>query len=130
MRYINLLTRVSRVRTTHCFLYNNTIIFAVPRPLIRKAVGGSGKNIKELQKTIGKRVKIIGEVRGPQDLERFIQDLVDPATFKSVDINGEQIIINSGNRTKAATLIGRNKIRLDELAKIIMDVFGKELKII
>ena len=49
MRYLNLLDKESRVRTTTCFVYNNTIIFAVPPYLVSRAIGPNALNTKKLQ---------------------------------------------------------------------------------
>ena len=130
MRYINLLDRVTRVKTKRCFYYNGTVIFAVPFGFVNRAVGAGGKNIKHMQRVIGRRVKVVREPESETDAERFLKDVVDPMEFKSIEIKGDFIIISAGSRSRAATLIGRSKIKLEELNKIVKDNFGKELKII
>lgn len=129
MRYINLFDRVARVKTSKCFVYNNTIIFAVPASLISQAIGVGGRNIKYINLQLGKRVKVIGEPAGIRDIGRFIHDVVSPLNFRSLEIKDREVIINAGSHTKAA-LIGRNKVRLAELSQILEDNFGKELRII
>ena len=129
MRYINLLDKVSRIKTKKCFIYNNTIIFAVPSKLISRAIGPKGKNIREMQEKLGKKIKIIKEADDVGDAERFVKDIVEPVTFVSLEIREGEIVITAGARSKAA-LLGRNKRRLAELSKILEDNFGKELKII
>jgi hypothetical protein len=39
IRYANLFSKITRVRTNHCFEYNNTIVFAVPRRFIGQSIG-------------------------------------------------------------------------------------------
>lgn len=129
MRYINLLDRVARVKTRHCFIYNNTIIFAVPRDLMSKAIGNQGKNVRVIQDMLGRKIKIVREARGLEDLQQFIQDVVDPVGFRSLEIKDNEVIITAGGQSKAS-LIGRNRARLIELAQIVQDNFGKELKIV
>ncbi len=129
MRYINLLDRVSKVKTRRCFDYNNTIIFAVPARLVSKAIGNNAANVRILQEQLGKRIRIVKEAESLADLERFTRDIIAPVGFKSVELQEDCVVINAGNTNKAA-LIGRNKRRLDELALIIKDVFDKNLKII
>ena len=46
-----------------------------------------------------------------------------------VEVFRDEIVINSNKQSKAA-LIGRDKVRLIELSKIIKDFFGKSLKIV
>jgi NusA-like KH domain protein len=129
MRYINLLNSVSNVKTRRCFIYNNAIIFAVPSKLVSKAIGPRGKNIKELQEKLGKKIKIIKESNGTEDAERFVKDIVEPVTFVSLEVREDGIVLTAGSRSKAA-LLGRNKRRLAELSQILEDNFGKELKIV
>ena len=128
MRYINLLNKISRVKTRKCFIYNNIIIFAVPSRLVSKSIGPAGKNVKLIQEKLGKRIKVIKEAEGIGDVERFVEDIVEPVTFVSLEVKGDGVIITAGIRSKAA-LLGRNKRRLAELSKIIEDYFGKELRI-
>lgn len=127
IRYLNLFEQETRVRTKNCFEYNNTIIFAVPPQLVSKAIGEQGRNIKNMSETLGKKIKVVSlPYRGVGD---FISRIVEPITFRSVEISGNEVIINAGRQSKAA-LIGRNKARLDELNNIIKEYFGKEVRII
>lgn len=130
MRYINLLDKVSRVRTSKCLMYNNMIIFAVPKMLISRAIGPNASNIRALQEKLGKRIRIIAEPEGNKDMQRFIEDVIAPVRFKSMEITPEGAVINSGNTQVKAALLGRNKKRLEELTKIVKDNFNLELRII
>jgi len=130
MRYINLLDKTSRVKTRKCFLYNNSIIFAVPKALMSKAIGADASNIKKLQEKFGKRVRVIKEPANIEDAQRFISDLITPIKFKSLEIKDKQIIISAGGTQNKAALIGRNKRRLIELKQIVEDTFHLDLKII
>jgi len=130
MRYINLLDRATRVKTTKCFNYNNMIIFAVPAHMISQAIGPNANNIKNIQDQLGKKVKIIKEPQGIDSAQEFIEDIVAPVKFKSLEIKAPEIIIVAGNMQNKASLLGRNKKRLDELSLIVKDTFNLDLKII
>ncbi len=127
IRYINLLDSASRVKTRKCFIYNNTIIFAVPRFLVSRAIGHNAINIKSLQEKLGKRIRIIREAEGFYDAERFVSDIVAPVKFKSLEIKDGAFVLTAG-MSKAA-LIGRNRRREVELQQIVKDTFGFELRI-
>ena len=129
MRYINLLDRISRVKTRKCFVYNNIIVFAVPREMMSQAIGPGASNIMRIQEQLGKRVKIVLEPRGIEDAQNFVREIVSPVRFKSLELKEGILILNAGSTSKAA-LIGRNKKRLEELSEIIMNNFGLNLKII
>ena len=129
MRYINLLDRISRVKTRKCFVYNEVIIFAVPRSMISQALGPGASNIRRLQEQLGKRIRVISEPRGMEDAPNFVRDVVSPIRFKSLEIKEGMFVLNAGSTSKAA-LIGRNKKRLEELRQIMLNNFGIELKIV
>jgi transcription antitermination factor NusA-like protein len=112
-----------------CFIYNNTIIFAVPENLISKAIGEGGKNVRVIQETLGKKIKIVFAPRSVDDAQRFLQEIVEPVQFRSIEVTDKELVIDAPGQSKAL-LIGRNKIRLLELAQIVNDSFGKELKIV
>ena len=125
-----MLDRESRVKTSKCFVYNNAIIFAVPREKISKAIGPNASNVRNLQEKLGKRVRIIGQVENKEDAGKFVQEIVAPVRFKSVEINDNVVIITAGSNQSKASLIGRDKRRLLELSKILKDMFDFDLKII
>lgn len=129
MRYLNLFSKITRINTRYCFKYNEMIIFAVPRNVVSRAIGISGKNVKKIIEILGRKVKIVASPNSIADAENFLRAIVDPVGFKSLEINQNQIILNAGAQNKAA-LIGRNKRRLLELQKVSKDFFKKELKII
>ncbi len=127
MRYLNLFERIMRVRTRFCLKYNEAIVFCVPRPLLSKAIGEGGKNIKKMSEVLRKRIKVVVAPQGIQDAESFIRAVVNPVTFKGIEISDNEIVV-SGGSNKAA-LIGRNKRRLLEMQKIVKGFFGREFRI-
>jgi len=130
MRYINLLDRTAHVKTRKCFVYNNTIFFAVPRQFVSKAIGPDASNIRKIQESLGKKIKVIKEAGGYEDAENFVEDVVSPAKFKSFEVKDGAGIITAGNNQNKAILIGRNKRRMEELKQILHDIFGLDLKIV
>ncbi len=130
MRYINLLDNTARVKTSKCFIYNNTIIFAVNRHDVSRAIGRDAVHVRILQEQIGKKIKIIREAEGINDVRRFIEDIIAPRNVKTVSIDENVLTIIAGNIQTKAMLIGRDKRRYDELRKIVQEYFGVDLKII
>ena len=123
MRYINLFERVTGVSTRHCFVYNNNLIFAVPKTKIFVAVGKAGQNMKKIAEILRRKIKVIAIPEGKLFVEKFISDIVEPVTFNKVDMKNSEIIINAGRQSKAA-LIGRNRAREKELEDILKSFFN------
>lgn len=129
LRYLNLFSKITRIDTKYCFMYNNTVIFAVPRKLISKALGKDASNLKRISNVLKKRVKVVAIPNGIEDAKRLIGAIISPVTFKSLEISDDEIILNAGTQNKAA-LIGRNKRRLHEMQEIVKDFFHREFKIV
>ena len=131
MRYINLLERVARVRATKCFIYNNTIYFTVPSGVFSRARGLDNYTTKIISEQLGKRIRIIRDSgEDIHSIAKFIEDIVSPAGFASLDIEDGNYLLVAGSRERAATLIGRNKTRLIELNAIMQTYFGKGIRIV
>lgn len=128
MRYLNLFEKITGIQTRFCFEYNNFLMFCVPRPMISRAIGEKGKNIKKLNDILGKRIKIVPAPRDSGDAELLIKSIVNPVTIKNVEVAENEIIVNAG-RNKAA-LIGRNKRRMIEMEKVTKGFFGKEFRVV
>lgn len=125
LRYLKLFMNITKIRTRFCFKYNNMIIFSVPKPMLSKAVGREGINVKKMYNILRKRVRIIASPNGIEDIEKFIAAIVAPVTFNELEVKNNEVILTPGMQSKAA-LIGRNKRRLIEMKKIVKDYFGKE----
>ena len=128
MRYLNLFESIMKVRTRFCFKYNNAIVFCVPKPLVSKAVGEGGRNIRKMSEVLGKRIKVVTSPESEKDIESFIRSIVNPVTFKGIEIRDNEVLL-AGGKNKAS-LIGRNKHRLMEMQKIVKGFFGKEFRIV
>ena len=124
MRYINLFEKISHVSTTNCFVYNNIIIFAVPKPLVSKAIGKNGANAKRIGELLKKKIKIIAMPKDISRLKDFIDDIVEPVVFSKLELKGKEVIISGGNRQTKATLIGRDRVREKELGDVLAKSFG------
>ena len=123
IQYMNFFERIIGLRTRHCFLYNECIIFVVPHNLVARAIGIGGSNIKKLAIRLRRRVKIIASPSGIEDAEKFIASIVFPVRFKSLRIENDEMIINASTQSRAM-LIGRNKTRLEDLQRIVKEYFN------
>ena len=123
IRYANLFSKITKVRTNHCFEYNNTIVFSVPRKFVLKSIGKDNKNLEVLSGIIGKRIKIVATPKGIEDIENFVSIITRPAKFKGIEVKDGEVIISANSQSKAA-LIGRGKTRLKEMENILEQYFN------
>jgi NusA-like KH domain protein len=127
MRYMNLFTKVTRINCSHCFTYNNTLVFVVPRAMIQRAIGKDNANLKQLSGILEKRIRVLAEPKNMRDLEQFFKVLVSPITFEKLEVidtdAGKELIITTGGRESKAMLIGRNRAREKEMKDIMNQHF-------
>jgi len=123
IRYANLFNKVTRIRSNHCFEYNNTIVFAVPRKFVMRAIGKNNQNLETLNRIIRKKIKIVAIPYGREDIENFVSIITRPVRFKAIEIRGDEAIISAGSQSKAS-LIGKGKCRLLEMENILGQYFG------
>ena len=125
---LNLFEKITRVRTSFLFQYNNVLYFCVPKSMLKKALGENAQNLKRISDKIRRRVRIVPLPRDIKDAEKFIKLVVSPLEFQELEIKDNEIIL-TGGRNKAA-FIGRDKKRLNEMQKITSGLFGKDFKVL
>jgi NusA-like KH domain protein len=125
MRYINLFSKVSRVDTTNCFVYNGQIIFAVPKSKVSMAIGKDAVNVRRMREILGKKIRVVAmpEKESREELVEFIGEVINPIEFNKIEVKEGSVTISAGRQSKAA-LIGRNRVREKELFGILKDHFG------
>ena len=124
MRYINLFAKTTRVETTKVFVYNNQIIFAVPKSKVSVAIGKGAVNVKRLNDILRKKIKIVAmpAVDSNEGIGKFVEDVVAPIEFNKVEVKENSVVVNAGRQSKAA-LIGRNRMREKELGDVLRNFF-------
>lgn len=124
MRYINLFEKTSKVSTTKVFMYNNHIVFAVPKSKVSFAIGKNAVNVKKLSDILRRKIKIVAmpTIDDKEGIAKFIAEVVAPVEFNKVEVNNGSVVITAGRQSKAA-LIGRNRIREKELSEVLKNFF-------
>jgi transcription antitermination factor NusA-like protein len=129
MRYLNLFSQITGVNTRFFAKYNDMLIFCVPKNFVFRAIGEDAQNLRQMSSIIKKKIRVVPMPRGIQDARLFIEGIIKPAIFKSMEITPIEIIITAGSMQNKATLIGRNKRRFLEMQKIIREFFNREFRI-
>jgi N utilization substance protein A len=124
MRYINLFAKTTRVQTTKVFVYNNQIVFAVPKAKVSEAIGKGAVNVKRLNEILRKKIKVVTmpAVDDNEGIGKFIKETVAPIEFNKVEVRGDGVVVTAGRQSKAA-LIGRGRQREKELADVLKNFF-------
>jgi NusA-like KH domain protein len=129
IQYLNLFERITGIKTSNCFSYNNALVFAVDPQLFSRAIGEQGRNVKRISAILKKRIKIVQLPERIQDAEKFVKAIVYPVEFRKISVLGDEMTIMAGSQSKAS-LIGRDSRRLIELQTILENFFQiKKLKI-
>lgn len=68
-------------------------------------------------------MKIVAMPFGIEGIDKFVKDIVSPVGFNKIEIRDNVVTINAGRESKAA-LIGRGRMREQELGGILKRVFG------
>jgi len=124
MRYINLFSRTTRVLTTKCFVYNNQIVFAVPKAKVSVAIGRGAENVKKLNGILRKKIKVVAmpSLDSREGIGKFVEAVVAPIEFNKVEVKENSVTISAGRQSKAA-LIGRGRQRERELSEVLKNFF-------
>lgn len=132
MRYLNLFSKITRIQTTVCFVYNNIIVFGVRKKEVSDAIGRNAENVKKLAEILRRKIKIVAMPSGKEggDIEEFVREVVSPLTFTKFEFQNGVVSV-SGTVQNKAGLIGRNSMRQKELEEILKRYFDiSELKIV
>ncbi len=124
MRYINLFSRTTNVPTTKCFVYNNQIVFAVPKAKVSIAIGRGAENVKKLNSILRKKIKVVAmpALDSREGIGKFVEAVVAPVEFNKVEVKENSVTISAGRQSKAA-LIGRGRQREKELGEVLKNFF-------
>jgi len=127
MRYINLFARTTGVQTMRVFVYNNQIIFAVPRMKVSLAIGKGAVNVRRLNEILRRKIRVVAmpSVDSVDGIGKFVKDVVAPIEFNKIDVKDDLVVITAGLQSKAA-LIGRGRQREKELSEVLKNFFGIE----
>jgi len=128
---MNLFAKISHIQTKHFFVYNNILVFGVPKSKVSQAIGKEASNVKKLSQILRRKIKVIA-MPSPDDnkgIEKFITDLVDPIELGKIEITESKVEV-SANKMNKASLIGRNRAREKEMTDILKNNFSiREFKI-
>jgi hypothetical protein len=105
------------------------IVFLVPMKFISKTLGPNNSNLRKMSDLTRRRIRVVAEPTENSHIKKFVEAIVSPIMFKDLQIINDKIVLNAGSKDSKAMLIGRNKVRLAEMQKIIKNLFEKDFRI-
>lgn len=127
MKFMVLFETMTKANLKDCIINDEIIFFIVEENQIAKAIGKQGSNIRNLQKALKRRIKI---VEYSNDLIKFINNFIYPIKAKEI-INEEEVIkIMTPTIESRGILIGKSATNLRLFESIVKRYFQiKEIKI-
>ncbi|MBT4541162.1 NusA-like transcription termination signal-binding factor [Candidatus Woesearchaeota archaeon] len=121
MGFMSVFHRITNANLKDCFVDDNsTLTFVVSTGELGKAIGKKAINIKSLEKSFKKKVRII---EFHAELEKFIKSLVYPSKIDSIELQENIVTIQSTDSQSRGYLIGRAASNLRNYEKIVKRYF-------
>ena len=119
IQYISIFESLTGARVKDCIL-NDFILFIVHENEMGKAIGKQGSNIKRVENTLKKKIKL---VEFNNDVSQFVQNLIHPVKAKEIK-EEEGIVTIYGEDTKSkGILIGRDRHNLNSINEVVKRYF-------
>lgn len=127
IKLLNLFSSISGVGVKDCVLAEQMAVFVVPEGDIGRAVGKGGVNVRKLENTLKKRVKI---VEYKPDLLQFVASVVTPHQLEDISEDDGVVTMVAKDLKTRGLLIGRGASNLRFFESIVKRFFPiKELKV-
>ena len=122
MRYMSLFESLTGAKVKDCIL-NDIVMFVVHENEMGKAIGKHASNIKRVENTLKKRIKL---VEFNNDVSQFVQNLIYPLKAREIkEEDGIVTVYGEDTRTKGL-LIGRDRRNLNSINDIVKRYFKIE----
>lgn len=126
IQQINLFEKITGAKVKDC-LIEDEITFVVEEGNVKKAIGEEHKNIRRMEKLLGRKVKIIAFNSNPV---KFINNLLYPIRPIKVEVEGSIALISVESSFKGK-IYGRSRENLAKIKKILAKYFNiKDVQII
>lgn len=102
IRVVCVFERLIEVHVRDCIINDDTVYFLIEPGKIGMAIGKNGRNIKNVCRTLGKKVKIFEYADTP---EKLVRNLIP--NINSIEINSGVITVSIPVSDKS-TVIGKN----------------------
>ncbi len=127
MKFMSMFESMTGAKLRDCIISENLITFIVEEGEIGKAIGKKGVNVRRLEASLKKKIKI-SEFNG--NLAKFIENIVYPAKVKTVKHEGMIVTLTAADSHSRGLLIGRGASILRSYEAIVKRFFDiEEIKV-
>lgn len=128
LKLMNLFEQITKSNLKDCFVDDNGLLtFVVQEGEIGKAIGKKAVNVKNLEKMLNRKIKI---VEFNPHLLQFVKNLIIPLKIEEADQEEKVVILTSPDINTKGLLIGRNAKNLRNTEKIVKKYFDiDEIKV-
>ncbi len=128
MKFMSMFESMTRSKLKDCVISENAVTFIVKENEIAKAIGKAGINVKNLERLLNKKVRI---VEFSEDIAKFIQSLTYPAKIKEIKQEEGVVTITAADTRSRGLLIGRGANILRAYEAIVKRFFEiDEIKVV
>jgi len=122
MRYMSLFESLTGAKVKDCIV-NDIVLFVVHENEMGKAIGKQGSNIKRVENTLKKKIKL---VEFNNDVSQFVQNLISPLKAKEIKEEGMIVTIYGEDTKTKGILIGRDRHNINSTNDIVKRYFKVE----
>jgi N utilization substance protein A len=128
MQIMSLFEKMTRAKLKDCIISEGAIVFIVEENEAAKAIGKKGINVKNLERSLKKKIKI---AEFSDDLVRFVQNLAYPAKIESAEEKDGILTLTPADSQSRGLLIGRGASILRNYESIVKRYFDiEEIKVV
>jgi N utilization substance protein A len=127
---MSLFEKITRAKVKDCFFdqVQDRMVFVVQPGQLWKALGPKGANVKKLEKSLNRKIKIVEF--NPNKLQ-FIRNMVFPLKIKGISEENSVVTLEGEDKQTKGLLIGRNASNLRNLEQNMRRYFElEEIKVI
>jgi len=127
MKFMSMFESMTGARLKDCIISEDSIVFIVKDGEIAKAIGKKGSNVRRLENSFKKKIKI---TEFNETLAKFVENLAYPAKVESVNQEEKIVTIKTVDSHSRGLIIGRGASILRGYESIVKRYFDiDEIKV-
>ncbi|MBI2549019.1 NusA-like transcription termination signal-binding factor [Candidatus Woesearchaeota archaeon] len=129
IQYMSLFQTLTNSKVRDCFIDTNALLtFVVEPSQVGKAVGKRGILVKQIERALNRKIKIVAY---NPTLVSFVRNIIYPLTAKEVRVEEGIVVVEADDSKTRGMLIGRNGQNLRNYESIAKRYFPelKEIKV-